>query len=175
MRLYHSSYHHNPLRPLSQTFRREMGGYARLLADLARPHLLRKRADESVEEEVAERRLHVDPAERGEAGRVRAFLRDLVGTRGGPHSARDLIMNTNDSLTWMPRGQRWWQRSSSVTAAAAAEGDSLARPGLPRWGTQRMHHHPTAKAMGVMVPTPYDLRVACGGCAAQRSRGAAAL
>jgi len=62
-----------------------------------------------------------------------------------------------------------------VTAAAAAEGDSLARPELPRWGTQRMHHHPTAKAMGVMVPTPYDLRVACGGCAAQRSRGAAAL
>ena len=62
-----------------------------------------------------------------------------------------------------------------MTAAAAAEGDSLARPGLPPGGTQRRHHHPTAEAMGVMVPTPSDLRVACGGCAAQRSRGAAAL
>ena len=62
-----------------------------------------------------------------------------------------------------------------MTAAAAAEGDSLARPGLPPGGTQRRHHHPTAEAMGVMVPTPCDLRVACGGCAAQRSRGAAAL
>ena len=47
-----------------------------------------------------------------------------------------------------------------MTAAAAAEGDSLARPGLLRGGAQRMHHHPTAKAMGVMVPTPCDLRVA---------------
>ena len=38
-----------------------------------------------------------------------------------------------------------------------------------------MHQHPTAKAMGVMVPTPCDLRVTCGGCTAQGSRGAAAL
>ena len=43
-----------------------------------------------------------------------------------------------------------------MTAAAAAEGDSLARPGLPPGGTQRRHHHPTAEAMGVMVPTPCD-------------------
>ena len=40
-----------------------------------------------------------------------------------------------------------------MTAAAAAEGDSLARPGLSPGETQRRRHHPTAKALGVVVLT----------------------
>ena len=95
-------------------------------------------------------------------------------SRGG-HCARDLIMNTNDSLTWVPRGQRWWQRSSSRDGRCC---DGRRQPGPARTaqgGNSKEAHHPTATAMGVMVPTPCDLRVACGGCAAQRSRGAAAL
>ena len=61
-----------------------------------------------------------------------------------------------------------------MTAAA----DGRGKPGPARTaqgGDSKEAHHPSAKAMGVMVPTPCDLRVTCGGCTAQGSRGAAAL
>ena len=179
--------HHATTVPKYAHARAQLAEYAWIppLTTPIRPHatmhaLLHGRLQQSIE--------HAHKARRRESPRLALPCRERLSCSGGRgwdsrrrghsrggHCARDLIMNTNDSLTWVPHGQRRWQRSSSVTAAAAAEGDSLARPELPRRGTQRMHHHPTAKAMGVMVPTPYDLRVACGGCAAQRSRGAAAL
>ena len=77
-------------------------------------------------------------------------------SRGG-HCARDLIMNIMIRSPGCLAGSGGGRGAAPATAAAAMEGDSLARPGLPRGGTQRMHHHPTATAMGVMVPTPCDL------------------
>ena len=59
-------------------------------------------------------------------------------SRGG-HCARDLIMNIMIRSPGCLAGSGGGRGAAPATAAAAMEGDSLARPGLPRGGTQKRH------------------------------------